>query len=686
MERLSRRDFLRVSALSAAATVAAACGVTVTTPTPAPVATPVAAAPTAAPTVAPTQPAPTQPAPTAAPPTAVPSKFKEAPMLAEQVAAGKLPPVDERLPENPFVIEGLDGVGNYGGTWRYAHQGTALRTGHLARGTLRINLDMLIEPYMAESWSVTEDGREYTFHLRKGLKWSDGTPMTSEDFRFFYEDEILNVELTPAPPEFLSSVRGQERIPAEFSAPDDFTVIYKFADPKGLFALQGRVIRDITATPAHYMKQFHKTYADATALAAALKAANKEDWTQLYIEKNDYTMNIDRPVHQPWLLMNTKSDEFVVAWRNPYFWEVDTAGQQLPYIDKWTSRTCATADVALLWALNGELDCQADYISAHANYTALVQSEKQGDYWVLNLEYPPVWCVLFNLTSKDKRLRALFNEKDFRVAMSLAANRDEMREMIEDGLGNNRQYCPPAASPFYYEKLAKAYLDYDPDRANALLDGLGLTERDAEGYRLWNDGSKERVSFIDLMYFSENAGPHDLMLIDYYKAVGIEMIYRGVDRQLSREMIMANEVDVEVHDFDRTLVPLADPVHWIKTGNKNERPWCSAWTLWAMDNNDPNGEKPPEGHWIWDIWAAWEELQRTVGEENQKQVFWKILDIWARELPVVGLYGDRPLQMVVKNGFKGIREGYPYECCSTSYEYIMESATWFWDDPAKHTV
>ncbi|NLD42844.1 MAG: hypothetical protein GX657_05050, partial [Chloroflexi bacterium] len=96
--------------------------------------------------------------------------------------------------------------------------------------------------------------------------------------------------------------------------------------------------------------------------------------------------------------------------------------------------------------------------------------------------------------------------------------------------------------------------------------------------------------------------------------------------------------------------------------------------------------KPPEGHWIWDIWAAWEELQRTVGEENQKQVFWKILDIWARELPVVGLYGDRPLQMVVKNGFKGIREGYPYECCSTSYEYIMESATWFWDDPAKHTA
>jgi len=606
-------------------------------------------------------------------------------VLADLVARGELPAVDERLPENPFVIEGLDGIGNYGGTWRRAHAGTSVRLSYQnLRGILNFNHEMVLHPYLAESWSVSEDGTEYTFKLRKGVRWSDGAPMTAEDFRYYYEDEILHEGLTPIVPEWLASVIEGERVPLTFSAPDDFRVAYKFPEPKGLFYVQGAIIIGAPASPAHYMKQFHADYADEAELDKMV-AGNEswDDWTQMYLDMNSYLKNIDRPIFFPWVPKTEQNAGFHIAERNPYFWEVDTAGNQLPYFDRTTSRSFTGSDVAIMWAVNGELDLQAAGLSAFENYTVYKENEEKGDYWTGVVEYPVTWCALFNLTSKDARLRWLFNERDFRIAMSLCVDRDEMRELLFDGFCTNQQYVPSKASPFYYPKLANAYVEYDPDKANELLDGLGLTERDGEGYRLWNDGSGERVSFINISYFSDTAGPKEMMLTDYYRAVGIQMLYKGVDRSLSKQMILANELDMETHENGRALVPQAQ-ITWTKHVGTQERPWCAAWTLWYVDHDDPNGEEPPDGHWIWDIWAAWEELQKTVGEENQKEVFWKILDIWAEELPCVGYFGNFPRLIPVKNGLKGWRDGIPYDCCATCYEYIIDDATWYWDDPQKH--
>jgi len=249
MEKITRRDFLRVSALVGAGTIAAACAQP--------------AAPTTAPPAAPTT-APAEPAP--------PSRYGESPVFADMVAKGELPPVDERLPENPCVAVGLDGIGNYGGGWRLNKKGQAdgyARGQVLQRGLLKFNQDLNLITLVAESYEGSEDGTEWTFHLRKGMKWSDGAPFTAEDFRFWYEDLILNREYTVAHPKWLASIINGEVVPAEFSAPDDYTIKYTFAAPSGLFNYLGNIVNNVgTAVPAHFLKPFHPDYGDQAEIDA----------------------------------------------------------------------------------------------------------------------------------------------------------------------------------------------------------------------------------------------------------------------------------------------------------------------------------------------------------------------------------------------------------------------------------
>jgi len=610
-------------------------------------------------------------------------------MLADKVAAGELPPVDERLPENPFVIEGLDGVGNYGGAWRMAKKGQAdgfARGQVLGRGLLNINQDLILHDYLAEAHEVSDDATVWTFHLRKGTKWSDGAPMTSEDFRFWYEDLILNREYTTAHPKWLASIVDGEVTPAEFSAPDDHTLVYTFAKPNGLLSLKGGIVRGIPAAPAHFLKPFHADYGDKAEIDAWVAGNDSwDDRTHLLADKDNANLTIDRPTHEPWLNQAVWSEEIVTLKRNPYFWEVDTAGNQLPYIDKLQYRDFTDNEVAIMRAVNGEIDCQVRHVGGFANYTVLKEGEATGDYTVLEFPCPWTDAIHFNMTTKDQRLRELFRERDFRVAASLCANREEMIELLYDGFGTPRQHVPPKESPFYSEKLANAYIDYDPDQANALLDGLGYTERDGEGYRLWQDGSGDRIAFTCLGG-SSDASPFQLMMVDYLKAIGVQMNYRGVDRSLSIEMHQSNEVEVTTSQFARNLVPLADPQPWTKYTNINDRPWCNAWTAWYMDPTHPIAEKPPDGHWIWDIWAAWEAIQETADEAKHLEEWDKIMDIWVREMPSPAFQGDMPRLCPTKNGFKGIRGGYWWDCCITVYEHIIDNATWYWDEPDKHTI
>lgn len=668
MQAISRRVFLRMSAVTGAATLAAACQLPATQ-TPAALIT--------QPTTVP------QPAPPVAP-----SKYNEAPMLAALVAKGELPPVDDRLPVNPFVIEGVDGIGNYGGTWRMQKKGEADVTGRtvvVSRGLTDVDQNLTVKTYLAESYENSEDGRTWTFHLRSGVKWSDGAPMTSEDYRFWYEDLTLNREYTTVHPNWIASVVDGVVTPVEFSAPDDYTVSYTFPLPNGLWAWTPWIAQMNTpCAPAHFLKPFHPTYGNKAEIDA-LVASNPswDTWTVMLTDKNNPNKTPERPTFEPWVNQAVWSSEVLSLVRNAYFWEVDTAGNQLPYIDYLQYRDFTQTDVAVMRAINGETDCQARHLG-YDSYTVFKENEAAGDYTAQLWLRTSVTGIIFNSTTKDPRLAELFTPREFRMAISLGVNRDEMREMLLDGFGTNMQYCPPADSPYYYEKLAKAYIEYDPDRANQMLDDLGYAQRDADGYRVFKDGSGERIRFTSIGT-NENMTNFDLMLVDYFKALGMEMNYRGMDRALLQQLCQANEAEVLTKTVGRTLIPIADTVDFVRNHGVEESPIWATYQAWYIDPNDPIAVEPPQDHYCRKLWAANDELWQAVGDEAQKAAWFKIADVWAEELPMPGFYGNLPQPVIVKNGFKGLHESY-WEVAPTMYEHIFDNATWFWDQPEKHVV
>jgi peptide/nickel transport system substrate-binding protein len=693
--KITRREFLHLSTMAAVGAVSAACAAAPATEAP------TEAPPTEAP---PTEAPPTEAPPTEAPPAEVPTEVPteappaaaggEAPMLADLVAKGELPPLAERLPTVPLVLAGRAGVGNYGGTIRRGFKGVSDRWGPTKMHDqffAWFDEDLNLYPFILESWEINDDASEWTFHLRPGTKWSDGVELTTGDIQWWYENQMLNKDLFPSV--YIKWTTGTDKVPLTFEAVDKYTFKMKFIEGKPLF------LYDLTRgtgmeafgvgclSPSHYMKQFHKDFADdPAALEAAAKEAGFESWAQYYLESQDYWyMNPERPVLSAWRAKNRLSEELFVMERNPYFFAVDPEGNQLPYVDQIQHRLFEADEVFNLWITNGEIDFQGRRV-AMANYTLYKEAEAAGDYQVYISNTANHVAIQCNLTTKNERLREFFNERNVRIALSLAVNRDEMNELVYNGLYTPRQYSPMEQSPQYYPKLSEAYIEYNPDEANRLLDEAGYAEKDAEGFRLWKDGSGETLSFI--IEGTAEAGTPDedaaQLAVKYFADVGVKATYKYAERSLYTEHFTANDIEAAWWGGDRTLLPLA-PLAVIFRGYQTDRPWACAWGIWLQDPGNPTSEKPPEGHWIWDIWNTWDEVAREVDPQKQTDMFYKILDIWAEELPMIGFLGQQPSPVIVKNGFMGYLEGMPQDDTIGDENYLVP-ATHYWDDPAKHTV
>jgi peptide/nickel transport system substrate-binding protein len=676
-KNITRREFIRLSTVATAGLVASAC---------------VSAQPsTEVVEEAAEQPAPApaeakEEAPVAAEAAAAASKYKEAPMLAALVQAGDLPPVDERLPANPAVFDSLEGVGNYGGTIRRAFKGVSDRWGPTKMqddSLLWYTPELGIRACLAESWETNDDATEWTFHLREGTKWSDGTPFDSSAFMWWHEN-VLSHEAFQTNPDIISATNWAVGSPPSWlamEAPDPYTVKIKFTAPNPLFHFQ--VMRGHPFIPGHYMEQFHLDLASDTAVVeAAATEAGFETWDQYFVDRQFWYMNPDRPKVGPWISTNPLSEELFGMERNPYFWQVDSEGNQLPYIDKINHRLFENNEVFDLWITSGEIDFQARHVNT-ANFTLYKENEAAGDYTVVVGVASGHSAIQFNQTTKNPRLRELFQNRDFRIAMSLAVNREEMNELIWDGLLTPRQYSPLPSSPQYYPKLSEAYIEYDPDRANELLDGLGLTERDSEGFRLWNDGSGEVVSFIvEGTDQTGSTGEDEVQyVVQAYTAVGIKATYRYFERSLYTEHYQSNEIEAAWWGGDRTVLPLAAPIIFI--GTQPDRPWNVAWGYYRTQPENPVVEEPPEGHWIWKIWEIWDQIAVEPDTDRQTELFKQILDIWAEELPMVGYLGESPALIIAKNGFKGYPAGQPMDDVTTD-EHLFQTQTYYWDDPEAH--
>lgn len=517
-------------------------------------------------------------------------KYKEAPQLAADVKAGKLPAVDKRLPDNPLVVKPVESVGVYGGSWRMVCK----NVGDTTMGS-RVGYDPIVRwdtdgksivPGVAERWTASPDGKVFTFYLRKGMKWSDGQPLTTDDVKFYFEDILNNKELTPTYPAWLT--QSGERVKVEYL--DQYTFRMTFPKPYGLF------IENCTQTgefivPKHYLKQFHVAYADKAALDKLVKDEKFEFWYQLFAAQNRVTHNPELPSLRGWVLATptTGSVTRIVFKRNPYYWKVDTAGNQLPYIDELAFTMVANDEVVTAKVVTGEIDMQMRHMS-FTNYTVYKKNEAQGNYKVYNWMMGESGATIFpNQTIlNDDVMRKLLNNVEFRRALSMSINRDEVNEIVYLGMAEPawKVLLPDGDDPKKYPWM-DAY-EYNPAKANQILDSLGLKWDAAKKYRLRPDGKTLALTIEGYATFPTLVDSFEVMR-SHWEKVGIQTTVKPISVDIWWNRIYSSEAQIHAYimtrhgwlTYQRDYVPAMDRstywgtrygLHYITGGKEGDAP------------------------------------------------------------------------------------------------------------------
>jgi peptide/nickel transport system substrate-binding protein len=573
-------------------------------------------------------------------------QYKEAPGLAEQVKAGKLPSVDKRLPENPLVVPVVERTGQYGGVWRRGFLGPADFNNYV-----RVVYDALvrfspdgakIEPKVAAGWESSPDFKSWTIKLRKGARWSDGAPFTADDIVFWYKDVVLNKDLMPVVPGW---VRNGDGTPASVEKIDAQTVRFTYKQPATLFltALANQDGGDRTYAvflPAHYLKKFHVGYAKKEEVDKLVQAAGFKTWTELFASRNAPFENPERPTMAAWVPATRVSDQVFTLRRNPYFVGVDPDGNQLPYLDEVRFTFFADIQSLNLAAIAGELDMQERHIQM-TNYPVFKENEKSGKYRVIT--WPTFGgsdaVVAFNQSYKaDPELAKLLASKEFRIALSHAINRDQIKESVFLGLGEPRQAIPAPWHPYFPgDEWAKKYTQFKPDEANKMLDALGLSKKDGQGIRLMANGKPVTLELSVVPAFAAWPDVAQLVAKDWEK-VGVKVVVQIRERALHFKMRDANELQTEMWNEDTTAFPF--------TGNAKVDPRNSPiltlgplFGQWAQTKGKEGMEPPAPIKRIMEL----VDTARTVGPDGQVKAAQEIFRIWADNVYEIGTVGLTPM-------------------------------------------
>jgi ABC-type transport system substrate-binding protein len=600
---------------------------------------------------------------------ATPGKFKEAPQLAQLVKDGKLPPVEQRLPKEPLVLKPVERVGQYGGEWRLTTTGRA-DGAHFTRvvgyeGLVRWSPDWkTIEPNLATKWEANSAGTEFTFTLREGVKWSDGTPLSVDDFIFWLEDMAKNPELTPVFPAWLVTEGKTPNIVKV----GEGVFKYQFAAPNGLFLQRLATPAGLEIfAPAHFLKPFHKKYAGEQADAAvkAEMAKNQQnfeeeakrrtnlkgDWALVFNVVNDYPFTPARPTIYAWKLIKGVGDGTRVTWeRNPYFWKVDPDGNQLPYIDNLTFEQHEKVDTMVLKALGGEIDAQARHIASLANKSVFVDNQQKGNYSLFESTGSSMnsAIIALNLAHKDPELRKIFQDKRFRQAMSHAINRKEAIDLIYVGQGEPAQPAPLKESPFYNEQLKTQFLEYSPQKANALLDEMGLTKKDGSGMRLRLDGQPLFIAF-EVNATSQEWVDYLQLVKKYWAAVGVNMEVKAEDRAIFYTRKENNDHDAGMWGGDGGLEVILEP-RWYFPFSL-ESVFATSWARW-FETGGKQGDEPIEpAKQQMDLYR---QLLGTADEKKQSDLMKQILQLAADQFWAIGLSVPVKGYGIVRNDFHNL--------------------------------
>jgi len=607
--------------------------------------------------------------------------LKETPFFAEVVGSGQLPPIAERVPQEPLVVD-LEAHGRVTG-----RQGGSIRTLAARARDIRYlsvmayarlvgydeNLNLV--PDILASYDV-EEGRRFTLHLRKGHRWSDGHPFTAEDFRYWWEDVALNRHLMPAgPPDFMLV---DNELPT-FEVLDETTVRYTWSKPNPLFLpTLAKPLAPHIYRPAHFLKRFHARYTDPQSLAQAAARQKLKSWAALHnrVDAMPDFSNPELPTLDPWRVVTAGPSSRFVFVRNPYYHRIDTAGQQLPYIDK-VYVDIASSGLLAAKANAGEADLLARGLTM-ADIPVLKQGEKAKGYRTL------LWPIargsevtLYpNLTTTDPEWRKLNRDERFRRALSLGIDRRTINNALFFGLGMEGNNTVREGSRLFEEPFRKLYGTYDPGEANRLLDEIGLDRRDSSGVRLLPDG--RQLEIVVEVEGDMTMLVDTLQLIgEFWREIGIKLFIKPQDRTVLRNRAYSGlPVMTAGPGLDNAIPTAAMPPGELAPISQ----YHLSWPKWGqyVETHGKVGEacdmeKPKE------LLALYRQWLGTTDEAEQERIWKRMLMLHAENQWTIGTVAGALQPIVLRDGLANFPDKALYSWEPTALLGIYRIDEMFWD-------
>lgn len=603
-----------------------------------------------------------------------------------EVSAGDLPPVTQRLPDTPLVVD-LEAKGRKTGI-----QGGTLRTLVSRSKDIR---QMVVYGYgrlvgYAPDYTLypdilrdvtNENDQRFTLHLRPGHRWSDGAPFTSADFEYWWVHVANNAEITPTgPPEWMLA-NGK---PGRVSFPDAQTVVFEWDTPKPSFLpLLAQARPPFIYRPAHYLKQFHIAFTPPTELAGMIAGARVTSWAALHNKyDNMYKYdNPDLPTLQPWINATGDASSRTLFVRNPYYHRIDTQGTQLPYIDV-IEMTVVGGGLIAAKANAGEVDLQARGLDFR-DIAILKKGEADGapyrTYLWANGTASQI-AIYPNLNFADPVWREVMRDVRFRHALSLGIDRRMINRALYFGLASEGGMTALPQSPLYDADDLHAWADLDLARANALLDEMGLTERAANGLRKLPDGRP-------MEFVIETAGERQeeenalTIIADTWRDLGIRLIMRPLDRDILRNRVYAGLTMASVwYGWDNGLPrPETSPQYLAPTQQE-----FFAWPMWGQyfQTLEQAGEAPdmPAAQRLLELEKAW---SRTTDTAERTDIWEEMLHIHAEEQFAIGILAGAPQPVVVSDRLHNVPEQAIWAYDPGAHLGIHRIDEFFLDDPLR---